>query len=64
MGSSDKAYYEDIEDYQKLCKDLKIEPRDLTVHYTHFQELKKLPCVSFENGQYKVDFENYPEYLL
>lgn len=63
MGSSESAYYDDVKDYEILCKQLQVQ-RKGEYNYEHFEELKKLPCVIYRYGCYQVDFENYPEYKL
>lgn len=64
MGSSESAYYDDVTDYRNICKLMNVTPRSAELDYDHFEELKKLPCVYWECGNYKVDKENYPEYFL
>ena len=63
MSDSYSAYLEDEKDYLLLCKELNIKPRT-ELSYDHFDELKKLPCVSWKQGSYRVDLTNYPEYKL
>ena len=62
MSDGYSKYFEEVQEYQDLCKELRIEPKALDIDYDHFRELKNLPCVHWERGKYRVDFENYPEY--
>ncbi len=62
MSDSYSAYQDDVKDYYKICKLLKIPQQ--TDFYDHLEELIKLPYIYWEKGKYKADKINYPEYFI
>ncbi len=54
MSDSYNKYFEEVELYQYLCKELKVEPKSKDVDYRHLSELKKDPRVQYKNWQWAI----------
>ncbi len=64
MSDSMSEYYDDLTDYDTLRELLGDKKRDDETMYDHLERMKGLPCIYWENGKYKADRKNYPEYFL
>ena len=46
------SFYDDVVDYRNICTMLNITPKGAEINYDHFEELRDLPCVYWEDGKY------------